>query len=124
MMSAAVFMVTHSRRDLSSIRLFKYYLGVGVLSIMTALIFTGIGSAFAGTVNAYVLKWIAMVLPVHFITLTGLQWPKFKPLVFTVSAIVLTPVFGAAFGSAQVIILPLTLGVIGVAGDTLLKKYG
>ncbi|MDR5836657.1 AzlC family ABC transporter permease [Caballeronia sp. LZ034LL] len=117
LMSASTFVVSNSKEDASPTELLRYHTGVGALSIGTALIATLSGTMFAGELDGPLTKVVGMILPIHFATLTGLQWPKLKPVFITITAAVLSPILGKFAGDAQVFILPFALAACVMAGD-------
>jgi predicted branched-subunit amino acid permease len=121
-MSASTFVVSNSRKTASSRELFHYHTGVGCISIGTALVATLLGTLFAGAIDGPLMKVVGMILPIHFATLTGLLWPKVKPVLITIVSAILAPVLGKFVGGAQVFILPFVLASAVMAGDYLAEK--
>ncbi|MGU7768613.1 AzlC family ABC transporter permease [Burkholderia sp. MR1-5-21] len=122
MISASTFVVSNSKKEASSTELFDYYIGVGSISIGTALVATLVGTMFAGVIDGMLMKVVGMILPIHFATLTGFQWPKAKPVLITIAAAAFAPVLGKFVGGAQVFILPFALASVFLAGDYLVGK--
>jgi predicted branched-subunit amino acid permease len=116
-MSASSFAVASPHREQSDQAFFRYNLGVGVASYGTALAATLAGSLVAATPSARVAQIVAMILPIHFTTLIGSNWPKLKPIAIAATAFVAAPIAGRLIGEMQAIVMPFVLGAFFVVLD-------
>lgn len=111
LLSASTFTVPFTKFNNSKLEYYwHYYLGVALLAYFVALLSTGIGFYLGGTGSQFILKLAPMLLPIHFITLTGKHYPKLKPIVITVLSFFLTPISIALFKNYGLLVGPLLLG--------------
>jgi predicted branched-subunit amino acid permease len=117
MLSASTFAVANSKTDEPGPVLFKYYLGIGAAAISTAIVATVIGSIISAKSTAYVTDISNMILPTHFAALTGLMWPKLRPLLLTILSFFIAPIAGYWLGKWQVLIVPLLMASLFLLWD-------
>lgn len=109
MLSASTFAVANSKNDRPGPDLFNYYVGIGVAAISTAVVATAMGSIVSATSTPFVTNISNMILPTHFAALTGLMWPKLRPVLVTILSFFITPVAGYWLGKWQILIVPLLM---------------
>ncbi len=107
MLSASTFSASNKKGDGTT--LFHYYVGIGLMAMITAILASMLGSILAIKISAFVTS---IILPMHFAALTGLLWPKLKPILITVFSFFAAPIAGSCFGKLQVIIMPLLMATL------------
>lgn len=123
LLSISTFTLSNTKKD--KVRnLYSYYLGCGTSTLTVAIVATFIGFLVTANENNYINILIAMILPVHFTALTGMSWPKIKPVVATVIGFVVTPFAGSFVGDYQVFIVPFLIGGLLITFDALRGRNG
>lgn len=113
MLATSTFMLANEKGR-SGDALFRYYLGVGLSGLGTALAGTTAGAILASTTSSHVTSLVNMILPAHFTILTGLLWPKTRPVLATILSFLISPIAGFGVGRSSVIVVPLVVAVVFV----------
>lgn len=111
-MSASSFAVTNPHRAQTDEEFYQYNVGVGVASYGTALMMTIAGGLITAAPSAWLTQLVAMILPIHFTTLIGSNWPKARPIVIAVVAVIAAPLAGHLIGEIQAIVMPFVIAAV------------
>lgn len=114
LLSASTFAVSSAKQDAAGPQLFRYYVGVGSAAIVTALLFTAIGFVFPARTNPYLNAIVSMILPLNLVALTGMLWPRWRPVLITVLSFFATPFAAHAIGELQVVMTPVVIAGVFV----------
>ena len=97
--------------------LYQYYLGCGASTLAAAFLATLLGIFISAEQNGLIAGLVGMILPIHFTALTGLTWPKTRPVLVTGSGFALTPVAAHWLGEYQVFVMPFVIAAFFILAD-------
>jgi predicted branched-subunit amino acid permease len=117
MLSASTFTLANRKDEEPGSALFGYYLGVGGVGMLVAIIATLAGTVVASRSDPFVTALVNMILPIHFTVLMAIGWPKLRPIIVTVVSFFLAPIAGHWLGSSQLIILPIVVAIAFLGWD-------
>lgn len=116
-MSASSFAVVNAHRTRPGRAFYEYYLGAGLASYGTAIAATAAGTMVALQPSPAVARVVAMILPIHFTTLIGSNWPRRKPILVAAVAFVAAPLAGSLVGEKHTLVMPFVIAAAFVALD-------
>lgn len=128
MLSASTFGVSFIRfKDqndpLTGPEMFRYYLGVSVLSFGTAALSTLLGALLASRANAAVLEVTKLILPLYFATLLAREWGKAKPLIAAGLGFVCAAIAEPLYPNFGLVIAAVLVGLVMTLAVTLETRH-
>lgn len=122
-LSASSFIVSHVKFNSATLpdefSHFWYYIGLAGLGFFVSCVFILLGFFVTGVSHSDTLTGLlTMILPVHFMTLTAMRWPKFRFIAATFLGGFLTFLTQAIYNQPAVLMLvPILIGLIFTWSD-------
>jgi predicted branched-subunit amino acid permease len=120
LLSASTFTVSFIKlKTHESVDSFQYFLGMGIVSLVTAVAATAIGYVMTESLQSQLItSLLHMILPIHFTALTANYWPnKMKSVIATAIGFLSASTFTALPNNYGVILGPVLVGVVMMIFD-------